>query len=307
LPLPHQLQNHSQSDPDFNLPPNFQTPIPTSWLVFACPLENVTAYAEAADTQSSTSATSASDLSGRRRFLDSGEAKAGKKIYKRRDFDFSHNGLPVFEFSSRAGGGFAADDGRECELPPFLEVGEIGPFYDGDGYEFYSDVSVEAKIRGGQEETMQKVVGVGMTEKGIECPYKGQWWKVFYEQLAADAARWDRIRAAMSRGKCRIVVRYTAFESESESESEGIAMAIDTEAEGIFDVGLGIGGLQSGSAGPGERKKIKERLVGRQRLTRSETRRRSGLGMTEVASNRAAVGIGASGAGTRGAKLKGKK
>jgi hypothetical protein len=282
---------HPQPNSNSSLPPNFQIPIPTSWLVFACPLENVTAYPEALDTQSSSSTSS---LPTRNRFPSSSSAKrSGKKIYKRRDFDFSHNGLPIFEFNNTTGGMFNGDDGSE--LPPFLEVGEIGPFHSGDEHEIFSDADCEAKIRPSGGENKEYWLGPEQGGNKVESPYKGQWWEVFYQQIAADAARWEGIRAAMSRGKCRVVIRYTEFTEDIYFESDSLAMAIGCEVEGLF--GLGIGGLDAGALGAGgEGKKIKERIAGRQRLTRSETRRRSGLGLSEVSSSGAIVGIGGPGA-----------
>lgn len=279
---------HPQPNSNYTLPPNFQIPIPTSWLVFACPLENVTAYPEALDTQSSSGTSS---FSSRTKFPSSSR-KGGKKIYKRRDFDFSHNGLPVFEFNNTTGGMFNGDDGSE--LPPFLEVGGIGPFYSGDEHESLSDADREAKIKqSGENEKYW--LGPEQGGKKVVSPYKGQWWEVFYEQIAADAARWEGIRAAMSRGKCRVVIRYMEFAEDTNFESDNLAMAIGCEVKGLF--GLGIGGLDAGACGGGEEgKKIKERIAGRQRLTRSETRRRSGLGLIEVSSSGAAVGIGGPGA-----------
>jgi hypothetical protein len=58
--------------------------------------------------------------------------------------------------------------------------------------------------------------------------------------------------------------------------------------------------------GMGESRKIKERLVGRGRMTRSETRRRSGLGMGEVSSSGVVMGIGAAGV-VKGKSKGGKK
>ncbi|KAH8749293.1 hypothetical protein BGZ57DRAFT_915253 [Hyaloscypha finlandica] len=288
-PWPAPSPVHPQPNSNSSLPPNFQIPIPTSWLVFACPLENVTAYPEALDTQSSTDTSS---FSSRTKFLFSSR-RGGKKIYKRKDFDFSHNGLPIFEFNNTTGGMFNGDDGSE--LLPFLEVGEIGPFYSGDEHDIFSDADCEVKI--GQSGGDNKKYWLDPEQGGnkVESPYKGQWWEVFYQQIAVDAARWEGIRAAMSRGKCRVVIRYTEFTEDINFESDSLAMAIGCEVGGLF--GLGIGGLDAGALGAGgEGKKIKERIAGRQRLTRSETRRRSGLGLSEVSSSGVIVGIGGPGA-----------
>jgi hypothetical protein len=260
-------------------------------MVIACPLENVTVYPELVESSPSTSASttaSAHSLSTRNRnkfpFQNRGAKKAGsKKIYKRCDFDFSHNGTPLFEFNSNTMSQWKG------ELPPFLEVGELGPFYDGDEYEMMDDREYAEMVKEGMGKGLdwmgQEIEG----ERKVVSPFAGQWWKVFYEGVSRDAARWCSIRSAMSRGKCRVVVRYTEFEDDYEGQ--------DVEMEGgLFGLGIDLEGSAGGFEG-GEGKKIKERLVGRQRLTRSETRRRSGLGMSEVSSSGVVIGVGSAGNG----------
>jgi len=117
-------------------------------------------------------------------------------------------------------------------------------------------------------------------------PNKGLWWKRFYESIYADVGRWKKVRSAMGRGKCRVVVRWVELEAQPEDE-------FDVILEGGEGVGLGMGvglGIGMGSGGGvssvkgtmGKRKlKPKERLVmdKQARVTRSETRKHSALGL----------------------------
>ncbi|KAE9365776.1 hypothetical protein N431DRAFT_472371 [Stipitochalara longipes BDJ] len=268
------------------LPPNFQTPVQTSWMVFASPLENVTSYPEAVDAQPPRQMS----LSSLPKFRPSSsyQHSGGRKVYKRRDFDFSHNGCPVFEFNTSSSTLFPSTSSQTA-IPQFLEVGEIGPFYAGDEFSLCDEKEFDERIKAAEV----KVEGEEGVRK-VESPFQGQWWKVFYEGVSEDVARWEGIRSAMARGKCRVVVRYTEFED-------------DRDKMDIDPVGLGLSGFEGGfGGGMGEGKKIKERLVGRQRLTRSETRRRSGLGMSEVCSSGVVMGVGASSFGGVGVKGKGK-
>lgn len=277
----HQFASEGEGS---RLPPNFQTPVPTSWMVFACPLDNVTSYPEAVDTQQAPPSSSSNPLSCRSKralLINKNGLGASKKAYKRRDFDFSHNGVPVFEFNSSTSGLFPSHE----NLPPFLEIGELGPFYHGDEFSLLSDAEFEHKVKSVEENRTENWLGE-VVEGGndLQSPYSGQWWKVFYESVGRDAARWEGIRGAMGRGRCRVVLRYAEFEVDPDSQNNFGEMDVDA-------IGLGIGGLENVGGG-GEGKKIRERLVGRQRLTRSETRRRSGLGMSEVSSSGVVVGIG---------------
>jgi len=197
-------------------------------------------------------------------------------VYKRKDFDISHNGLPIFEFNS-------------CSLfngnqqPNFLSVEGIGPWYEGDEYEELGKGEYRALVERYLEEN--EGGGKGM---GRPSPYRGTWWAEFYRRVGEDAQRWEEIRGAMGRGKCRVVVRWREW-VESGGEEEDVEMDMG-DSSALFH--------GAGSGGHG-RKKIKERLAGRHsRLTRSETRRRSQLGFSQSASaSGVAIGIGGAGLG----------
>ena len=201
--------------------------------------------------------------------------------------------MPLFEFSLPNSSPFPHSE----HLPPFLEVGELGPFYQGDKFEAFEESEYEEMV---QEAAAQKnwlgdeIPGSGAM---VPSPNSGYWWKVLYALVEQDAERWQSVKNAMGRGKCRVVVRYEEFE-EFEADA-GLGLG-DGEGEGNGDVemedrvfGLGIE-FEDGAGGGGlSLGKKRERLVGRQRVTRSEARRRSGLGLSEVSSGGVVMGVGA--------------
>jgi hypothetical protein len=261
-------------------------------MVFACPLENVTAYPETIESAPPSNSTSSSIpplLRQRNQFPSTNGNRNGwgKKIHKRRDFDISHNGIPLFEFSLPNSSPFPHPE----NLPSFLEVGDLGPFYQGDEFEAYEKAEYEEMV---QEAAAQKNwLGdeIPGSRAMVPSPNSGYWWKGFYALVEQDAERWQSVKNAMGRGKCRVVVRYEEFEGDVELMGEGGGVDGDVEMEDRV-YGLGIefedGG---GGRGLGVGKK-KERLVGRQRVTRSEARRRSGLGLSEVSSGGVVMGVG---------------
>jgi hypothetical protein len=261
-------------------------------MVFACPLENVTAYPETIESAPPSNSTSSSippPLGQRNQFpSNNGNGYGwGKKIHKRRDFDISHNGIPLFEFSLPNSSPFPHPE----NLPSLLEVGELGPFYQGDEFEAYEKAEYEEMV---QEAASQKNwLGdeIPGSRAMVPSPNAGYWWKVFYALVEEDAERWQSVKNAMERGKCRVVVRYEEFEGNVEFMGEDGDGDADVEMEDrVF--GLGIE-FEDGSAGGGlGMGKKRERLVGRQRVTRSEARRRSGLGLSEVSSGGVVMGVG---------------
>lgn len=82
---------------------------------------------------------------------------------------------------------------------------------------------------------------------GIQSPYRGQWWRAFYEGVAADVGRWENVRGVMARGKCRVVVRYSEFDG------------LEAQAGGEFGEEKGLLGLgiefEGGGGGRGRRLK----------------------------------------------------
>jgi hypothetical protein len=238
-------------------PPNFPSPIPHSWLVFAAPLAHVTVYPESIEKDAASP-----EAPGTAGF----EQDGGKAVHKRIDYDFSHQGAPLFEFSSA--GLFAG------QLTDFLSVEKIGAFCAADGYESYS----EKEYQGLYEAWVQ--MG-GSAEGGafgkMPCPNRGVWWKEFYRRVGEDCERWRKVRRAMGRGTCRIVLRWVETEDEEDGEEH------EEEEEDFGRVGRTLGGRSMGSGrGYNLKKKlnansgVEEKM---RRLTRSESRRRSGLGL----------------------------
>jgi hypothetical protein len=165
-----------------NTPPNFPQPIPDSCVVFAIPLAHVTEYPDRLERVPRT-------------------AMSRLSLHRRLDFDFSQAGAPLFDFSSSAV--FA---GRSME---FLSVEGIGGIDMADKWEEYTKEEYD--------EQYNKWVAAGGSEKDEPgkwpCPNKGVWWREFYKRVAEDAERWVKIKEAMERGKCRVVLRYTDVES----------------------------------------------------------------------------------------------
>lgn len=237
------------------LPPNFPSPIPHSWLVFAAPLAHVTVYPESVEKDGAS--LKAPGTTG-------SEQDGGKAVHKRVDYDFAHQGAPLFEFSSA--GLFAG------QLTDFLSVEKMGGFSAEDGYESYS----EEEYRGAYEAWVQTGASVERDGFGnMPCPNRGVWWKEFYRRVGEDCERWRKIRRAMGRGKCRIVLRWVETEDGEEHEEE------EDDEFGRAGSALGGGCMRSGR-GKSLKKKLNassgvdERM---RRLTRSESRRRSGLGL----------------------------
>jgi hypothetical protein len=237
------------------------------------------------------------------RSSNGGAAQRGKKLHKRKDFDFSHQGTPLFEFSSLD---LFPTTSTSEQTRSFLSVENLRRFFHGeDEYEEFSDEEYKSVIRqwedagymlgdrdkdGGRDRNGAGVDrGDGMDreegherEKELPSPYKGHWWKCFYEGMYRDAARWNRVRAAMGMGMCRVVVRWVEYQSDpTTSASGGLGDREDLEMGGMgVGVGLGIG-VRGG------------------RLTRSESRRRSQLGVSSTSGCGTVIGIG-SGSGGEG-------
>jgi hypothetical protein len=280
-------------------PPNFPHPYPTSWLVFACPTAHVTSYPSVVE-EPSTEPETNPDYP----VLRNGNRGArGKKIHKRKDFDFSHQGTPLFEFSSVDLFPTSSPSTSGSQTRSFLSVENLGRFFHGqDEYEEFSDEEYKSVIEkwedngyrlcDGRDRAWGRVKGGDgvdrdgeeghQREKELPSPYKGQWWKFFYEGMYRDAARWNKVRAAMGMGMCRVVVRWVEYQSDpTTSASGGLGDREDLEMGGMgVGVGLGIG-VRGG------------------RLTRSESRRRSQLGVSSTSGCGTVIGIG-SGSGGEG-------
>ncbi|KAG4427821.1 hypothetical protein IFR05_016695, partial [Cadophora sp. M221] len=322
-------------------PPDFLMPIPTSYVVFACPASNVTEYPDCKDDSAppdppapSTSYTHSLAPS----YLNSASnsrtrtspPSTAKKIYKRKDYDFSFQGVPIFEFNQ-------SSTFRTPNRPLFniLSIENLGSWYPSDASGFCELPEYQARLRAWDEEVdalsreERKADDRAYRDRGLEDPHakRGVWWEMFYQEVYREERRWRRVRECMSRGKCRIVVRWVESESslspslgqkgksngsrsrKRNKTSPNLGFSSD-DAEGDedmsddagMDLGLGLGiglgvRLNGNSANRGDGKKIKERLAGRRvasgpaRVTRSEARRRSSLGVFST-SQETVVGSG---------------
>jgi len=233
-------------------PPNFPKPIPGSWIVFAAPKANVTAYSEAAE-----------DLDQQPSHYPF--TSKSKKIQKRIDYDFSFSGIPIFEFSSSD---LFTDESKK---PQFLSVEQQGAWSTNDSYEAYEADGYERIYKmwqagewGVRESFMASATNLGLDENNkpkatMPAPNRGLWWRVFYQRMFEDVARWEKIRRAMGLGMCRVVVRWDEYPDEGDVDMTGVGAAVGKKAK---------------------------------RVTRSESRRRSGLGLGEGSGNREPVRAG---------------
>ncbi|PBP15446.1 hypothetical protein BUE80_DR013783 [Diplocarpon rosae] len=277
----------------FRPPPDFNFPIPTSWVVFACPASNVTSYPAGKD-DSAPPSHPAPNARPRRR----SQQNAFQTVHKRKDYDFSHQGVPLFEFSSSS---LFPTPTRALHF--FLAVDGLGGWDERDTYGTCSEREWKARVAawGAALDSLrpeQKKIDERegrSREREEPCAYRGIWWPQFFEGVYADEARWHRIREAMSKGKCRVVVRWAELEPQQASTRErkedvfvpGFGDAEEGEEEEEAEaepeedgVGLGVqlnGGSLGSSAAAGQSPKIRGRRAGRKAI-RSEARRRSGLG-----------------------------
>lgn len=196
-------------------PPNFPRPIPTSFVVFACPSTNLTQYDEITETMAPTPANTPFS----RNNIPGVPGTGGKKIYKRKDYDLSHQGVPLFEF-----GGTKFVSSNTCGQ--FLSVEALGPWYDNDpyllinpeAYQYLKTNWLESIAEDVQDEC-EELVGEGrqrfirnyMNEP--PAPFEGIWWERFYRGIYEDCERWRSVRRAMALGKLRVIVRYTEYEA----------------------------------------------------------------------------------------------
>ncbi|KAH7346813.1 hypothetical protein BKA65DRAFT_585886 [Rhexocercosporidium sp. MPI-PUGE-AT-0058] len=326
-------------------PPDFPMPIPTSYVVFACPASNVTEYPDCKDDSAPpdpqspstsyiyslapsyrSSNSNAHPLYSSNSNTRTRSTSSAKKFYKRKDYDFSFQGTPLFEFSSATL--FSTPSQPRHEI---LSIDALGSWYPSDSFGLCDLAEYQARLRAWDDEVEnlsreeRKEDDRAYRDRSAEEPHarKGVWWEKFYEGVYREEGRWRRIRECMSRGKCRIVVRWVESEmsppslsgstfqarNRSKKTSPNLGFSSD-DADGDSDMsegagdalglGLGIGlgvRLNGNSGNRGDGKKIKERLAGRRavsgpaRVTRSEARRRSGLGVFST-SQETVVGSG---------------
>ncbi|KAG9243610.1 hypothetical protein BJ878DRAFT_510016 [Calycina marina] len=226
-------------------PPNFPQPNPLSWIVIAAPLAHLTIYQEATEKKPSHEA----DTAPTARFLKKQRSRmsfnSGHKVNKRIDYDFSHSGVPLFEFSMESAEGLF----QNVKPIPFLSVEGIGSWCPSDPHDWcskdewlaqqaaYSRYIPELKAKNPDLYKMMldtRPDGIFNRGFGVASPFAGLWWAEFYRGMHIDAGRWRAIRRAMARGACRVVARWTEF-VKPDNENEGVEM-LSKQGENL-DVG----------------------------------------------------------------------
>ncbi|TGO37783.1 hypothetical protein BHYA_0089g00220 [Botrytis hyacinthi] len=244
---------HSTS-PSTTTPPNFPSPTPATWLCIAVPISNITAYPIQPDTTLPPSLLETT-FSHRQHGLPT------KKIAKRQDYDFSFQGTPIFEFSTRTL--FPQPENPFPNTAPtadFLSVEVPRPYDPSDPYlEFPLQVSSNPGLL--QREVRKYVRAAGVTgeelhtygdmmvdESGVDVseevsPNEGIWWCEFYRAITRDRIRWERVKTCMGRGRCRVVLRWQDVPDEMKKlggrsgTSSGISLGVSrkiSEAERVM-------------------------------------------------------------------------
>ncbi len=329
-------------------PPNFPSPVPTSWVVFACPLANVTVHKEiiehisnakgpqmgtaagaaealkskrgprlgnfplvredragvetrpmgmmsqgpglrphemrpgvggmgmsASSSSSSSAASSDQPMTGYSQGTgnvgSSGNVpgdicggRRGRVISKRTDIDLSHQGIPIFEFSTLAAP--YLNNRITSSARPFLSVDGIGPWHAYDKFEAYPDpeyMKIFLSWRQWLKDQSDISEGDGLAvggkgrERNMEVPsvFMGTWWGVFVQAMFDDVWKWEHIKGAMGRGKCRVVVRWKDWEEESaaqemndrDSEMEESGLGLGLGLDDLQDLKKGLMGMGDGA------------------------------------------------------------
>ncbi|QSZ37569.1 hypothetical protein DSL72_008667 [Monilinia vaccinii-corymbosi] len=227
-------------------PPNFPKPTPTSWLCLAVPLANITSYPIQAD---------ASLPPALLEETPSTKKKGGLptfKIAQRQDYDFSFQGIPIFEFSTRTLFTAPQEDDNDVPIADFLSVDGLAPYEPADPYgEFPAEVTQNpgllhaicrkyaeaAGVRGEELRTFGDVVqdasGVDLSQE--LPPNDGVWWSAFYRGMTRDRIRWEKVRRSMGRGRCRVVLRWQEMPEERKTKGTTGSSPRTSEAEKIME------------------------------------------------------------------------
>ncbi|TGO80372.1 hypothetical protein BELL_0008g00060 [Botrytis elliptica] len=237
-------------------PPNFPSPIPTTWLCIAVPLSNITTYPIQPDTTIPPSLLESA-------FSHPQHGLPTKKIAKRQDYDFSFQGVPIFEFSTRTL--FPQPENPYPNTVPtadFLSIEVPRPYDPSDPYlEFPLQVSQNPGLLQREAQKYARAVGVTgeelrtygdmmVDESGVDVseevsPNEGIWWFEFYRGITRDRIRWEKVKRCMGRGRCRVVLRWQDVPDEmkrlggrsSSSSSSGIGLGVSgkiSEAERVM-------------------------------------------------------------------------
>ncbi|KAF7902753.1 hypothetical protein EAF00_002656 [Botryotinia globosa] len=237
-------------------PPNFPSPTPTTWLCIAVPISNITTYPIQPDTTLPPSLLEST-------FAHSQHGLPTKKIAKRQDYDFSFQGTPIFEFSTRTL--FPQPENPSPNTAPtadFLSIEVPRPYDPIDPYlEFPPQVSRNpgllqrevrkyARAAGVTGEELHTYGDIMVDESGVDVseevsPNEGIWWCEFYRGITRDRIRWERVKRCMGRGRCRVVLRWQDAPDEtkrlggrsSSSTASGIGLGVSrkiSEAERVM-------------------------------------------------------------------------
>ncbi|CCD53611.1 hypothetical protein BofuT4_P136560.1 [Botrytis cinerea T4] len=200
-------------------PPNFPKPTPTVWLCIAVPLANITTYPIQPDTSIPPSLLEPTFLSHSQHNLPT------KKIAKRQDYDFSFQGIPIFEFSTRTLFPPEIPLPNTAPTADFLSIEVPHPYDPNDAYlAFPAQVSQNPELLQRETRKFARAVGVKgeelrtygdlmVDESGVDVseelsPNEGIWWCEFYRGITRDRIRWERVKRCMGRRRCRVVLRW---------------------------------------------------------------------------------------------------
>ncbi|KAM3075545.1 hypothetical protein ACMFMG_007687 [Clarireedia jacksonii] len=179
--------------------------------MFAAPLSNVSAYPIQHDTEIP-SFLLESTVNSRR--------LPTTKIALRQDFDFSFQGVPIWEYSDKSylptihtysesldpttSNIVPSKNFLSMSLPPVSSLADqSSSAYPAGADLLTKTVSYLYRHHGTPEEFTDLV------EQGLDkCVFEEEWWQEFYIRMAEDRSRWRKVRDCMGRGKCRVVVRW---------------------------------------------------------------------------------------------------
>lgn len=251
-----------------NKAPNFPTHPYAPWVVIAAPLAHLTVYPETIDYPDSEA-----EDTPRARFLKKQKCRGGHVLQKRGDYDFSHGGVPIFEFSNETNKDPFFDPKHYPFLAaPYLSVEGIGAYHFPDPYaimpvkEWHVAQAAIAEYSNAVEEhnaaVFKQIVddrrdGSAVANRGFgnASPFYGLWWRQFYDGVAGDMAKWRNVKRCMGRGGCRAVVRWSEWkerahvvaepEEQDDVEKFFIGMVEEEEGKGPVAPPLNLIGMKA--------------------------------------------------------------
>jgi hypothetical protein len=192
--------------PWYRTPPNFPRQIITSWVVFAAPKAHVGIHPGTDEGFTVTPPQS---------HIYDFATTSTKRCHKRLDFDFSNAGIPIFEFSSPG----IISNGPSHPRIEFLSIDGMGSWSKDDEFQKYTLDEYRKQYALWQDRKLHLTrsgkniyQGIGDGKGPMPPSSRGVWWKAFYGHMHDECNKWKGIKAAMGRGKCRIVVRWDEVE-----------------------------------------------------------------------------------------------